>query len=155
MKRIKPLDEVYKQCVKQGLLISKKEANYDKAKTLQGLAKFNYESSLKITLILENSKNYGMLWSINYEIIRQLVQGLLVFDNIKSRNHQCLLAYMCKNYRIYGIDWKIIETMRQLRNKSHYEGKLINVESWNEYKPKFSQYINRLMELLIQKLSSS
>lgn len=152
MKEIKDLDKVYNQCVADGNLQEPEEVDIEKAKSLLDMVEFDLKSLKEITLILEKNKNFGMIWSSRYEIIRQLVQGILLLERITSRNHQCLYAYICIKHGDWGIDWETIETMRMLRNNVHYEGRPVSAETWKSYKLKFDLYIKTFIRVLKGKL---
>ena len=137
MNTIKKLDDVYNQCVAEGHLQEPEEIDIERAKSLLAIA------------------NFGMIWSSRYEIIRQLVQGILLLEKIKSGNHQCLYAYLCVKHEDWDIDWETIETMRILRNDIHYEGRPIKEETWKAYKLKFEVYTRTFISLLKEKLKKS
>lgn len=149
---MKDLDNVYNQCVAEGKLQEAEEIDIEKAKSLLDNAELDLKSSKDITPLLEKNKNFGMIWSTRYEIIRQLVQGILLFEKIKSGNHQCLYAHICVKHKEWDIDWETIETMRLLRNGVHYEGRPVSEETWKSYKLKFDVYIKTFIKILRKKV---
>jgi hypothetical protein len=149
---IKKLDEVYQQCVAQGKLQEPEEIDVERAQSLLDTSSFDLKSCNDITPILEKNKNFGMLWTGRYEVIRQLVQGILLLEKVKSGNHQCLYAHLCKKHPEWEIDWETIETMRLLRNGVHYEGRAIPEQTWKEYKMKFEVYTRTFKSILKDKL---
>lgn len=152
MNKVKNLDEVYNQCVAGGNLQEPEEIDIEKAKSLLDNVEQDIDT-LKDTLpIMEKKKNFSLIWSSRYEIIRQLVQGILLLEKVNSNNHQCLYAYICVKHKEWDIDWDTIETMRLLRNGVHYEGRPVNAETWKEYKLKFNVYIQTFIKILKQKL---
>ena len=152
MSKLKSLDEVYNQCVTEGNLQEPEEIDREKAKSLLDNAELDVKSSKDTIAILENNQNFGKIWSDRYEIIRQLVQGILLLEKVNSNNHQCLYAYICVKHADWDIDWEIIETMRLLRNGVHYEGRPVNGEIWEQYKIRFEIYTQTFMKLLKEKL---
>jgi len=154
MNKIKNLDGVYNQCVAEGKIQEPEEIDIEKAKSLLDIAEFDLKSIRDTTPILEKNKNFGMIWSSRYEIIRQLVQGILLLEKVNSGNHQCLYAYICVKHKDWEIDWKTIETMRLLRNGVHYEGRPVNAETWREYKLKFEIYIKTFIKIFKEKLKN-
>ena len=153
MTRIKELNNVYDQCISGGIIQHAKEPDPEKAKTLIENAEIDLETLKEAEPIFEKKKNYGLIWSSRYEIIRQLVDGILIMEKIKSENHQCLFAFICMKHKEWDIDWESIETMRLLRNGVHYEGRPVNAEVWKSYKLKFDIYTKTFIKILKEKLA--
>ncbi len=154
MSKVKGLGEVYDQCVAEGNLQELEGIDIEKAKSLLDNAELDLKSIKDTTSILEKNKNFGKLWSDRYEVIRQLVQGILLLEKVNSNNHQCLYAHICVKHSEWDIDWELIETMRLLRNRVHYDGRPVTEEAWKEYKLKFEVYTQTFMKLLKEKLKS-
>src|SRR3989338_1615991 len=96
MNKIKNLAEVYNQCVAEGSLQEPEEIDTEKAKSLLDNAKQDLDTLKKTLPIMEKKKNFNLIWTSRYEIIRQLVQGILLLEKVNSSNHQCLFAYAQK-----------------------------------------------------------
>lgn len=154
MSKVKNLDEVYNQCVAEGNLQEPEEIDIEKAKSLLDNTELDLKSIKDVTAVLEKNKNFGKIWSDRYQIIRQLVQGILILEKANSNNHQCLYAYICVNHPDWEIDWETIETMRLLRNGVHYEGRPVNAEIWKQYKLKFEIYTTTFKKILKEKLQN-
>ena len=144
--KIKDLDTVYNQCVVQGSLQEPEEIDFERAKSLLDIVGQDIDTLKEIMPLMEKKNNYSIIWSNKYEIIRKLVQGILILEKIRSVNYQCLYAYICKKHKEWDIDWKTIETMRLLRNGVHYEGRPISAQTWKEYKLKFNIYIQTFLK---------
>jgi hypothetical protein len=149
---IKSLDAVYRECIVEGIIQYSKEAGFGKAKTLLEIAEKDIETLRSIEPIFEEKQNFSLAWSSRYEVIRQLVDAILLLEKVKSENHQCLFAHACMKHRDWGIEWDSIETMRLLRNKVHYEGKPVPNALWQSYKEKFNIYTEALIKILKEKL---
>ena len=89
MNEVKDLELTYNKCVAQGYLQEPEDVDIEEAKSLLKNAEFDNKSLKEITPLIEKNKNYGMLWTNHYEIIRQLVAGILLLEKVKSENHQC------------------------------------------------------------------
>jgi len=152
MTKIKELDEVYDSCIADGYLYNLKEADPERAKTFLENAEHDIDTLKEVIPIMEKMKSYNLIWSSRYEIIRQLIDGILLMEKIKSDNHQCLFAYVCIKHKDWDIDWETIETMRLLRNRVHYDGRQIPGETWKEYKLKFDVYTRTFIKILKEKL---
>ena len=150
--KIEDLKIAYNKCVDDGTIKKANEVDSEKAKTLLENAELDIDSLKDATALFEKKNNFGLLWSNHYEIIRQLVAGILLFEKIISDNHKCLYAYICTKHKEWDVDWETIETMRLLRNGVHYEGRPVSAEIWKEYKLKFQVYIQTFINILKQKL---
>ncbi len=150
--RIDKLNDAYNKCINSGSIKKANEVDSERAKTLLENAERDIDPLKEVTSVFEKSNNCGFLWTNHYEIIRQLVAGILLFEKIISDNHKCLYAYICTKREEWEIDWKTIETMRMLRNGVHYEGRPVSAETWKEYKLKFEVYIHSFTKILKQKL---
>jgi len=150
--KIENLKTAYDQCVDTGSLKKSNEVGIEKAKTLLENAELDIDSLKDAVALFEKKNNFGFLWANHYEIVRQLVAGILLFEKIISDNHKCLYTYICTKHKEWEIDWKTIETMRLLRNGVHYEGRPVSAEIWKEYKLKFQVYIQTFIRILMQKI---
>ncbi len=151
--KIEDLKTAYNKCVDDGTIKKANEFDSEKAKTLLENAELDIDSLKDTTALFEKKNNFGFLWANHYEIIRQLVAGILLFEKIISDNHKCLYAYICTKHKEWDIDWETIETMRLLRNGVHYEGRPISEETWKLYKLKFDIYIKTFIRILKKKLN--
>ena len=152
--KIDYLKIAYDKCVDSGSIKKANEVDSEKAKTLLENAELDIDSFKDATALFEKKNNFGLLWSNHYEIIRQLVAGILLFEKVISDNHKCLYAYICTKHQEWDVDWKTIETMRLLRNGVHYDGRPVSAETWKEYKLKFEIYTKTLIKILKEKLKN-
>jgi len=150
---IKALEEVHRRCVAEGYLQEAAETDFEMAKSLLEVAEQDLDTLNETLPIMERKGNFSLIWKSEYEIIRQLVQGILLLEKVRSENHQCLYAYLCTKHKEWGIGWETIETMRLLRNGVHYEGRAVSAEKWKEYKPKFNLYNQIFLRILKEKLA--
>ncbi|MBL7055047.1 hypothetical protein ISS05_04785 [Candidatus Woesearchaeota archaeon] len=152
--KIDYLKIAYDKCVDSGSIKKANEVDSEKAKTLLENAELDIDSFKDATALFEKKNNFGLLWSNHYEIIRQLVAGILLFEKVISDNHKCLYAYICTKHQEWDVDWKTIETMRLLRNGVHYDGRPVSAETWKEYKLKFEIYTKTFIKILKEKLKN-
>jgi len=150
--KIDDLKIAYGKCVDTGALKKANEVDIEKAKTLLENAELDIDSLKDAQSLFEKKNNFGFLWANHYEIVRQLVAGILLFEKIISDNHKCLYAYICTKHKEWDIDWETIETMRLLRNGVHYEGRPISEEIWKSYKYKFEVYTKTFIKILRDKI---
>ena len=149
---IKELDEVYDSCLAKGHIYYLVEADFERVKTMLWIVELDIAANESVSHAVEKMRNYSLLWKSRYDVIRQLVDAILLLEKVKSNNHQCLYAFMCTKHPEWDIDWKTIETMRLLRNGAYYEGRPVTQESWKEFKLKFDIYIKTFLAILKEKL---
>ncbi len=152
---IKALEDVHRRCVEEGFLQESEEIGFERAKSLLDIAEQDLDTLNETIPIMERKGNFSLIWKSEYEIIRQLVQGILLLEKIRSENHQCLYAYLCSKHKEWGIEWETIETMRLLRNGVHYEGRAVSADTWKGYKPKFNLYNQIFLRILRQRLKTA
>lgn len=154
MTQIKDLNEAYDACQAEGFIQFRKDVDADLAKSLLQSALDGIERSKSSEGIYEKkTRNYSFVFTEKYDILRKLLDALLLFDKAKSGKHQCSNAYLCVNHKELEFDWETLETMRLLRNDVNYEGKKISEELWKSYKLKFEVYINTLVKEVKKKLA--
>ncbi|MFH1053827.1 MAG: hypothetical protein V1740_05420 [Candidatus Woesearchaeota archaeon] len=153
--KIQELNKAYDTCIADGVIREVKEADLERAKTMLALAEKDIADLKTILSSIEKKKNYTLLWRNFYEIVMQLVDGILLTEKIRSDNHQCLFAYICTKHPEWEIDWNTMETMRLLRNGAQYQGIPVKEEIWKEYKLKFDIYISTFKKILEEKLEKS
>ena len=93
--KIEELDRAYKQCIVLGSIKRANEVDIERAKTLLEIAEIDLDSLNDAASLFEKKNNFSFLWANYYEIVRQLVSGILLFEKIISDNHKCLYAYLC------------------------------------------------------------
>ena len=151
--KIEDLSSIYNKCEADGLIKFKEELDIELIKSLLDSAK---RAEIRMNKDKDSyekeTKDFTFIFRDNYEILRTLIDSFLLFDKIKSDNHQCSNAYLCKEHPELELDWNIIETMRLLRNGINYEGKQVDAEKWNKFKLQFAVYINTIMKEIEKKL---
>lgn len=151
--KIEDLSSIYTKCKAEGIIKFKEEADIELIKSLLDSAKRAKTRMNKDKDSYEKeTKDFTFMFRDNYEILRTLIDALLLFDRVKSDNHQCSNAYLCQEHPELELDWNILETMRILRNGVNYEGKRVNAEKWNKFKLQFTIYTNTLMKEIGKKL---
>ena len=154
MTQIKDLDETYDKCQAEGFIQFQKDIDIDLAKSLLQSALDGVERSKSSEGAYEKkTRNYSFVFTEKYDILRKLLDTLLLLGKAKTGKHQCSNAYVCVNHEELDFDWETLETMRLLRNDVNYEGKRITEELWKSYKLKFEVYINTLVKEVKKKLA--
>ncbi len=61
-----------------------------------------------------------------YEIIKEMLTALLLTWELKSDNHECLIAFFRKNYPAMEYEAQVIYELKSIRNAIGYEGLFVN-----------------------------
>ena len=85
-------------------------------------------------------------------MIHQLVESLLIFDKVKSTNHQCLFASLCVKHPELELSWDFFEKIRTKRNGMNYYGAPVQDKDWKEVGLQFELYINLLTKEIKKRL---
>ncbi len=120
--------------------IDKERINSIRKLALQRLA---FAKSVKA-----DSDNVSFLVENYYEIIKELLVGLLLKSGLKSDNHQCLITYFYENYPKYEYEANLILRMSYLRNRLNYYGEAIDLEFYEKHKEEFLSVIVILESML-------
>ena len=98
-----------------------------------------------------DNTNISFLVEGYYEVIKELLVAILLKHGLKSSNHQCLIAYFCKNFPDYEFEAHLISQMSYLRNRLNYYGEKIDYGFYNKNKNEFNRIIKLLKELVQDK----
>ncbi|HLD04989.1 MAG TPA: hypothetical protein VJG90_04700 [Candidatus Nanoarchaeia archaeon] len=138
MKKIKNLQEVYSQCGEEGIIRVKEEFDKYLTESLLKSAKEDLAGLEDIELAFEKKKrHYSFLFKSRYDVLRKLMDAFLLFDKIKTTNHQCGNAHICIYHSELELSWESLETIRLVRNAINYEGKELLRDEWLAYKVQF------------------
>lgn len=156
MNHEKNCDEVYGDCCKDGFFLPQKEVDIRKIRSIINLANadLDFVRSLTKTTSKESS-GWNLIYKIHYDCLRQLTDALVLFDKVKSSNHQCVFAYLCTNHQDLELDWNFFEKVRTKRNRMQYYGTPANYNDWKEIEMQMNLYINTLKKELEKKLKDN
>lgn len=150
--KIDDLNGTYDSCQTKGQIRFREELDKELINSLFESARDGLERSKEIQGIFEKkSHNFSYLFTERYDILRKLLDILMLFDNVRSSNHQCVNAYICVKHPEFNLDWETLETMRILRNGVNYEGKKIGKETWDSQKIKLEVCISTLIKIIKDK----
>jgi len=139
------LKEAFDKCRIEGKFIPRKGVDTDKIKSMVEIALADLESGKEIKkTISKQSKQWSTVYKLHYDVLHELVEAFLHFDNIKSDNHQCLFAYLCEKHPKLELDWDFFEKVKTKRNGINYYGIAAMQEDWKEIEVQIYLYINVL-----------
>ncbi len=83
-----------------------------------------------------------------YEIIKELLTALLLKNELKSDNHECLISYFKKNYPNHEYETNIIYELKNIRNRITYDGFFVEKEYLTRNKLEFEHIITIITKLI-------
>ena len=142
-------EEAYSQCESEGMFLPQKEKDVGKIKSMLQIA----EEDLKtIAELKQKSDRFNTAYKLSYDVLHTLTEAFLLFDRIKSANHQCLFAYLCINHPEFDFDWNFFEKVRIKRNGINYYGAGVGREEWKEICVQIEIYTSTLKRKIVQML---
>jgi len=100
----------------------------------------------------KESTGWSTIYKLYYDVLRSLTDAFLLFDNVKSSNHQCAFACLCEKHAELELDWNFLEKVRTKRNGIQYYGILVQHKDWKEIELQINLYITTLKNEVEQKL---
>ena len=89
-----------------------------------------------------------------YEIIKELMTGIMAIEGYKTLSHEALIAYLSHNHKEFSqAEITLIDELRKLRNKIVYQGFFIEPAFVDRNKNKVNDIIERLLRLIKSELS--
>ena len=145
-------EEAYVKCDADGMFLPQKDVDAGKVRTMLAIV----EEDLKTIAELKNKTDRAnTLYKLSYDVVHTLAEALLLFDKVKSLNHQCLFAYLCTKHPELELDWNFFEKIRTRRNGIHYYGTSRSWHDWKEIELQVTLYIRILKDEILKKLNDS
>lgn len=145
------LEDAYCDCVSGGKYIPQEKPDINKIQSMLKIADEDFDTAK----LLNNTKEpkYNTIYKLHYDVLHTLTEALLRFDKIKSSNHQCLFAYLCKNHPDLELDWNFFEKIRTKRNGMQYYGSLVDKRDWKEIELQTYLYIKTIKNSIDMKIN--
>lgn len=86
--------------------------------------------------------------------MKELLTALLLLHGIKSDNHECLIAFLKKNYPQKEYEIKVIYDLKAIRNKIDYEGLFVDKGYIERNRLEFIHIISFLHREIQEKLKN-
>lgn len=155
MREFKDENEAHLACSKDGMLLPRAEINTDKISTMLELSQSDIEAANMLLKANQGGNfHWNTIYKLYYDALHSLVEAFLIFDKIKSRNHQCLFAYLCVKHSELDFSWNFFEKARTKRNGISYYGQPVNKKDWKEIEVQMKLYINTLKKEIEKKLKN-
>lgn len=142
-------EEAYEKCISEGTIKSQERIDTEKIKATLKIAEEDLESGKDLI----KKERYNSAYKMHYDVLHELTEAYLLFDKIKSLNHQCLFAYLCEKHPELELDWDFFETVRTKRNGINYYGKPVTSKDFKEIEVQINLYINIMKKEIEKKLS--
>jgi hypothetical protein len=147
-------EEAFMKCRKEGRFIVTENIDQEKIKSTLSIAEADIKSADCIkSNIPKQSDQWNSIYKLYYDALHELVESFLRLEKIKTDNHQCLFAYLCKKHPELEFNWDFFEKIRTKRNGINYYGTPVNFDDWKEVELQFSLYIKKLKEEIKKKIS--
>lgn len=144
------LTESYDRCVSEGNILPQDKIDINKIISMMQIANDDIASAK--SLITSKEPKYGSIYKLYYDVLHQLTEALLLFDKVKSYNHQCLFSYLCVKHPELDMDWNFFEKIRTKRNGIHYYGNQIIEKDWKEVRLQLELYIKTISDAVNNKI---
>ena len=155
MSQFKELPEAYNSCMADGKLIKLNNVNTQKVMSLMENAETDINSAGILTsTISRTAREWQSVFTLHYDALRTYVDAFLLFDKIKSVNHQCVFAYLCTHHPKLELDWNFFEKVRTKRNGSHYYGDKITFEDWKQTELQMKLYTKTIKDEIERELKA-
>ncbi len=145
----KTLEEAYDHCLVEGNILPLEEFSAERM-----------ANSLRIIVEdLSNAqdavakKRWTSAFKIYYDVLHRLVESLLLFDKIKTKNDLSLFTYFCCKYPELELDWDFFERVRAKRNSIEDSATIVSERDWKEVELQFKLYISSLKKEMEEKVS--
>jgi len=146
-------NEAFQKCTIEGMINSLFKIDVEKIKTNVSISEANFEvaKSAKKNLSKDSIK-WSSVYKLYYDSLHELVEAFLIFDKIKSDNHQCLFAYLCEKHPELEFNWDFFEKIRTKRNGVNYYSVPIKYNDIIEIELQLNSYLNKLKDAINKKL---
>ena len=115
-----------------------------RARDLFQMANERYTEIIKI---LPRDKPYKIIEEY-YEIIVQLITGLMYSDGLKTLSHLSLINYLKEYPAINNAEVQLINSLRKFRHETVYYGKKIGGEFLVNNEEEIKRVVDKLINLL-------
>jgi len=142
-------EEAYDRCTADGAFLPKQEVD---SAMIESMLKISEEDLKTIQELKKKGDRWNTLYKLSYDVLHILCEALVLFEKVKSLNHQCLFAYICVKHPELELDWDFFELIRTKRNGIHYYGTSVNKDDWIRINVQISLYVKLLTEQIGKKL---
>src|SRR3989338_631025 len=89
-----------------------------------------------------------------YEIVKELITGIMSVDGWKTTSHELLIGYLAKFYPEFNTaEVMLLDQLREMRNDIAYRGVMINPEYLDRNKQAIHEAIHKLKDTLNKRIT--
>ena len=119
--------DIFQDCKKKGLLFNTQDINILKIKSILRNAETDFKTA---NFLNENKKeSVSSIYKLYYDALHGITTAFILFEKIKSYNHQCLFAFLCHKHKEFNIN--IFEKIRIKRNRINYYEEILSSYEFN------------------------
>lgn len=107
----------WKSCLEKSV----KKVEVDQEKALS-IFKMCLVRERVIPMIQRDEETISPVTEDYYEIIKELLVCLMLLHGMKSKDHECLIAFFKEYYPEYDAEVAVIHELKKVRNRIDYEG---------------------------------
>lgn len=148
VKELLPAD-VYDSLVCKGYY---EEANLDLDEVKKNLEMALEDYAFGQSLRKLPNPSWRVIFNLHYDLLRELCDQLLRFNNQKCSNHQGVFAAVVLYFKDLELDWNFLERIRLARNRNKYEGLDVTKEMWLKVQLQFDLSISVLKKEIENRL---
>jgi len=149
MSLIKTLEEVYDHCVAEGNILPLEDFSPDLILRFGRIV----EEDLLTAQDAVAKKRWTSAFKLFYGVLHQLVESLLLFDKVKTKNDLSLFTSLCCKHPELELDWDFFERVRIKKMVIENEATLLSEKDWKEVELQFKLYISSLKREVGRKMS--
>ncbi len=151
MQHFKTLEEAYDHCLVEGYIFPLEDFSPERISNSLRIV----EEDLLTAQDAVTKKRWTSAYKLYYGVLQQLVESLLLFEKVKTKNDFSLFAYLCCKHPELELDWEFFERVRVRRDRIREEAILLTERDWKEVELQFRLYVSSLKKEVELKLSSS
>jgi len=156
MRKPKTLEQVYDECLADGMFIEIGKLNQQKLRDMIENAEINIESAETLKKAIgKQDRKWMSVYIHYYESLRIYAEVLIQTSGKKISNHKCIFAFLCVKYPDLEFDWNFFEKIRIKRNQANYYGEKITYDHWKADELQFKVYISTLKKEVEKRLSEA
>jgi len=141
------LEETYDNCLTEGILLPVEDIKIDAIKSMC----ISADEASAVMKTATKDHQWNTAYKLAYDSIHTLAQALLLFDKVKSANHQCLFACLCIKHPELELDWGFFEKIRTKRNGICYDAKLASEKDFKEIELQLQLYASAIRKEIEKK----
>ena len=152
MPREKTPQEALEECFSDGRILEREDVDIPTVRRAFELALTRRDAaSVLLKTMDRKSKFWSVIYSMYYEVVRDLTDIVVRFDKKNITNHRCLFAWMCSHHDL--LDWAFCERIRTKRNGIHYHGEPASYDDWKEVEIQINLAITTLAREIERRLA--